>query len=58
VTEPQPYEVALSSPARRALAERLPLDVAVGVWNFLKGQLAENPYRVGKELDAPMSGVY
>jgi mRNA interferase RelE/StbE len=58
VTEAQPYEVALSSSARRALSESLPLDVAVGVWNFLKGPLAENPYRVGKELDEPMIGVY
>src|SRR5215470_3251599 len=41
VTEPQPYEVALASSARRALAEGLPLDVAVGVRNFLRGPLAE-----------------
>jgi mRNA interferase RelE/StbE len=28
------------------------------VWDFLAGPLAENPHRVGKELDAPMKGVY
>jgi mRNA-degrading endonuclease RelE of RelBE toxin-antitoxin system len=34
------------------------LDVAVGVADFLVGPLAENPHRVGKELDSPLSGVY
>lgn len=52
------YEVDLTRAARRALAEQLPLDAAVGVADFLVGPLAENPHRVGKELDAPLNGVY
>jgi mRNA interferase RelE/StbE len=54
----EPYEVDLTRAARRALAEQVPLDVAVGVADFLAGPLTENPYRVGKELDPPLSGVY
>jgi mRNA interferase RelE/StbE len=50
----KPYEVALNRSARRALAEQLPLDVAIGVSDFITGPLAENPHRVGKALDAPM----
>ena len=52
------YEVDLTRAARRALAETLTLDVAMGVSAFLLGPLADNPRRVGKELDAPLAGVY
>lgn len=55
---PATYEVALTKTARRALAEELPLDVAIGVSEFLVGPLAGNPRRVGKELDAPLAGIY
>lgn len=48
------YEVALKRAARRALAEELPLDVAVGVSEFITGPLARQPYRVGKPLDPPL----
>lgn len=54
----EPYEVALNRSARRALAEKLPLEVAVGVSDFITGPLGENPRRVGKELDPPLEGVY
>ena len=54
----QPYTVDLTRPARRAIAETLPLDVAIGVTDFLAGPLSTDPHRVGKELDAPMKGVY
>lgn len=53
-----PYEVALNRPARRALTEKLPLDVAMRVSEFITGPLGDNPYRVGKELDAPLEEVY
>lgn len=53
-----PYEVDLTRAARRALAESLPLDVAIGVSDFLTGPLAVNPHRVGKELDYPLLGVF
>lgn len=42
------YTIDLTRPARRALAEQLPLDVAVAVTEFLAGPLADNPHRVGK----------
>ncbi len=58
MTDGQPYSIDLTSAARRALAEHLPLDVAVGVTDFLAGPLAGNPHRVGKELGAPMLGIY
>lgn len=54
----QPYEIELTRTARRALAERLPLDVAIGATDFITGPLTENPHRVGKELDRPLEGVY
>lgn len=52
------FEVDLTRAARRALSESLPLDVAIGVADFLTGPLAESPHRVGKELDAPLLGVW
>lgn len=55
---PEPYEVALTRPARRALAETLPLDVAVGVSDFIVGPLGDSPHRVGQELHAPAEGIY
>ncbi len=58
MSPPQPYEVALNRAARRALAETLPLDVAVGVSEFITGPLGDNPYRVGRELHAPAEGIY
>jgi mRNA interferase RelE/StbE len=54
----QPYEIDLTRTARRALAERLPLDVVIGALEFIDGPLADNPQRVGKELDRPYHGVY
>ncbi len=54
----QPYEIDLTRTARRALAERLPLDVVIGASEFINGPLADNPHRVGKELDRPYHGVY
>jgi mRNA interferase RelE/StbE len=54
----QPYEIDLTRTARRALAERLPLEVVIGASEFINGPLADNPQRVGKELDKPYHGVY
>lgn len=54
----QPYSISLTSGARRALAERLLLDVVIGVTDFLAGPLAQSPHRVGKELNAPREGTY
>jgi hypothetical protein len=46
-----PYEVDQTRTARRALAECLPLDMTIGVGDFLTGPLADKPHRIGKELD-------
>ncbi len=48
------YTIELTRPARQALAEQLPLNVAVAVTEFLAGPLADNPHRVGKPLDPPL----
>jgi mRNA interferase RelE/StbE len=58
VTEQQKYTVGINATTRRALAERLPFDVAMAVADFIDGALSENPRRVGKELNAPYQGVY
>lgn len=55
---PEPYEVALNRSARRALAESLPLDVAIGVSDFITGPLGDNPRRVGGPLSPPFDGIY
>lgn len=52
------YRVRLAPPAKRAISSKLPPDVAVGAIEFINGPIAENPYRVGKELDRPFEGVY
>jgi mRNA interferase RelE/StbE len=53
----EPYNVSLTRTARRHLSEALPLDVAIGASEFITGPLADNPHRVGKELDAPLKGI-
>jgi len=53
----EPYDISLTRTARRHLAEHLPLDVAIGASEFITGPLAENPHRVGKELDAPLRRI-
>jgi mRNA interferase RelE/StbE len=53
-----PYEVALAPPARRAIASKLPPDVAVGVVEFVTGPLPLNPYRLGGPLRAPLDGIW
>ncbi len=55
---PQLYEVALNRSARRALSETLPVDVAIGVSDFITGPLGANPRRVGRQLNPPLEGVY
>lgn len=52
------YELGTAPPARRALSERLPPDVAVAAVEFITGPLLVNPQRVGKLLGAELSGIY
>ncbi len=52
------YEIGLTRPARRAISELLPEDVASAVVEFITGPLLEAPYRVGKPLRDALSGVH
>ncbi len=50
------YVVAFTPAARRRLA-KLPLAAAAALYEHLTGPVAENPYRLGKPLDAPFDEV-
>lgn len=50
------YELLLARPARRALADELPIKIATAVWELLDGALRDEPYRVGKPLREPFVG--
>lgn len=50
------YRVILSSSARRALTDDLPEAVAIACFEFIRGPLADNPYRVGKPLGGRLEG--
>ena len=52
------YELGTALPARRALAEGLPFEVASAVAEFITGRLLEDPRRVGKPLGAELAGIY
>ena len=52
------YELRVYRPARRALAERLPLAVTAAVWEFCNGPLREQPHRVGGPLRGELVGYY
>lgn len=53
-----PYEVRFSRSAKRSLTHELPEKVAAAAYEFITGALAENPHRVGKQLDEPMHPLY
>ncbi len=52
-----PYELGTAAPARRALADRLPPDVAAAAVEFITGPLLENPQRVGRALTEELTGI-
>lgn len=52
------YEIELTAAARRALTEYLPEAAAVACWEFIRGPMAHNPYRVGKPLRGRFLGLY
>jgi len=51
------YELGTTAPARRALADRLPSEVAAAAVEFITGPLLENPQRVGKALTDELIGI-
>ncbi len=54
----EPYELGMTRPARRAIAESLPEDVANAAVEFITGPLLEAPYRVGKPLRDRLAGFH
>ena len=52
------YELGTAPPARRALAERLPVDVAAAAAEFITGPLLAHSRRVGKPLGEELAGIY
>lgn len=52
------YELRVYGLARRALEERLPLAVALAVWEFCNGALLEEPRRVGRPLGRELAGYF
>jgi mRNA interferase RelE/StbE len=53
-----PYELGMSRPARRAISESLPEDVAAAAVELITGSLLETPYRIGKPLRNALSGFH
>lgn len=53
---PAPYDVAIASPARRALS-RLPGRIVHAVVEFISGPLADNPHRLSKPLRNDLEGL-
>lgn len=58
MSTPEPYELLVAPPAKRALAEGLPTAIAFAAWAFLDGPLRDNPHRVGHPLRAPFGGCW
>ena len=52
------YQIELTKAAKNALTDLLPEAVAVACWEFIRGPLAESPYRVGKPLRDQLEGRY
>jgi mRNA interferase RelE/StbE len=52
------YRIELTKSAKKALTELLPQAVAVACWEFIRGPLAANRYRVGKPLRDQLEGRY
>jgi mRNA interferase RelE/StbE len=52
------YELGMTRPARRAISELLPEDVAAAAVEFITGPLLDAPHRVGKPLRDVLSGIH
>jgi mRNA interferase RelE/StbE len=53
-----PYELGMVRPARRAISETLPENVAAAAVDFITGPLLEIPRRIGKPLREEMTGLW
>ena len=52
------FELVITRPAARAIAEKLPEEVAAAVLELITGPLLENPQRVGVELRNELEGLW
>lgn len=52
------YELGTAAPARRALENRLPSQIATAAAEFITGPLLDNPRRVGIPLSEELTGLY
>ncbi len=52
------YELGMTRPARRAISELLPEDVAAAAVELITGPLLEAPHRVGKPLRDKLVGFH
>ncbi len=48
----------VAGPADRRISEKLPEAVAAAVVEFITGELLASPRRVGKQLGAPLEGIW
>ncbi len=53
-----PYDVGTAAPARRALSELLPVEVATAAIGLITGPLLTQPRRLGRALSMDLEGVY
>lgn len=54
----EPYELGMTRPARRAISELLPEDVAAAAVEFITEPLLAEPNRVGKPLRDTLTGFH
>jgi mRNA-degrading endonuclease RelE of RelBE toxin-antitoxin system len=52
------FQLGTAPPARRAIADRLPAEVAAAAVEFITGPLLANPYRVRKPLGEELEGIF
>lgn len=52
------YEIVLTPPARRAIADELPEGVAAAVIDLVTTALLDSPHRVGKPLRNDLDGIW
>ncbi len=57
MSEAPRYTIFFTPAARRRL-DKLPLPAAAALYEHVMGPVAENPYRLGKPLDAPFDDVW
>jgi mRNA interferase RelE/StbE len=55
VTAASGHRLVIAPSPRRQLAELLPQGVAAAAHEFIVGPLLDNPYRVGKRLQPPLT---